>query len=163
MVFFKLLYRPSPGRRSFGASTAQQNNVFDAPIVIGLFERRAGPFLMDNLLLTKEVNAKLMEQYLADMGRTSNMDTLLRRGNLIESFGETVAQMHNKGIFQEDLRSGNVLARQEEQTWRFFFLDNERAKKLRRLTAWLRLKNLVQINIGQENIADTDRMRYFGK
>jgi tRNA A-37 threonylcarbamoyl transferase component Bud32 len=162
--FFKCFFRPSPAKRSFDASITLQNNGLDAPVVIGLFERRVGPFLIDSLLLTKEVkNAKSIVQCLADMSRTPSKDTLLRRRNLIECFGETVGQMHTKGIFPGDLRLGNVLVQQKERAWRFFFLDNERTKKVQRLPARLRLKNLVQINMFQENITDTDRMRFFRK
>jgi len=162
--FLKHLFRASPAKRSFRASIMLQNNGFDAPIVIGLFERRTGPFLIDNLLLTREVkNAKSIGQCLTDMSRTLRKDTLPRKRNLIECFGETVGQMHTKGIFHGDLRLGNVLVQQKEEAWRFFFIDNERTKKFQRLPTRLRLKNLVQINMFQENISDTDRMRFFRK
>ena len=162
--FLKRLFRPSPAQRSFRASIMLQNNGIYAPVVIGLFERRAGPFLIDNLLLTREVkNAKSIVQCLADMGRGLYKDTLLSKRNLIECFGENVGQMHTKGIFHGDLRLGNVLVQQKEEAWRFFFLDNERTKKFQKLSARLRLKNLVQINMFQENITDTDRMRFFRK
>jgi hypothetical protein len=46
--------------------------------------------------------------------------------------------------------------------WQFFFLDNERTRKLGLLPKRLRLKNLVQVNMLQsENITVTDRMRFF--
>jgi tRNA A-37 threonylcarbamoyl transferase component Bud32 len=162
--FLKRLFRPSPAKRSFRASIMLQNNGFDAPIITGLFERRTGPLLIDNLLLTGEVkNAKSMVQCLSDMSRTFCKDTLLRKRSLIECFGETVGKMHNKGIFHGDLRLGNVLVQQKKEAWRFFFLDNERTKKFQRLPARLRLKNLVQINMFQENIINTERMRFFRK
>jgi tRNA A-37 threonylcarbamoyl transferase component Bud32 len=162
--FLKRLFRTSPAKRGLSASITLQNNGLDAPVVIGLFERRAGPFLIDNILLTKEIkNARSIVQCLADISRSLRKDTLLRKRNLIECFGETVGRMHTKGIFHGDLRLGNVLVQQKEEAWRFFFIDNERTKKFQRLPARLRLKNLVQINMFQENISDTDRMRFFRK
>lgn len=162
--FLKHLFRASPAKRSFRASIMLQNNGHDAPIVIGLFERRTGSFLIENLLLTREVkNSKSLKRFLTDMSRNLCKDTLIRKRNLIECFGETVGQMHSKGIFHGDLRLGNVLVQQKEEAWRFFFIDNERTKKFRKLPARLRLKNLVQINMFQENISDTDRMRFFRK
>jgi tRNA A-37 threonylcarbamoyl transferase component Bud32 len=120
--------------------------------------------MVDNLLLTEEVkNAKSMVQCLTNMSRTLHKDTLLRKRSLIECFGKTIGQMHNKGIFHGDLRLGNVLVQQKEKGMRFFFLDNERTKKFQRLPARLRLKNLVQINMFQENIINADRMRFFRK
>jgi hypothetical protein len=70
--------------------------------------------------------------------------------------------MHAKGIFHGDLRLGNILARQEKNRWRFFFLDNERTRKFYRLPARLRLKNLVQVNMPPPAyMSNTDRMRFF--
>lgn len=162
--FFKHLFRPSPAKRSFDASIMLQKAGLDAPVVIGLFEKWVGPLLIHNLLLTKEVkNAKSIAQGLIEMSCTGGKDTLARRRNLIECFGETVGQMHAEGIFHGDLRLGNVLVQQKKTAWRFFFLDNERTKKFQRLSSRLRLKNLVQVNMFQENITNTDRIRFFRK
>lgn len=57
---------------------------------------------------------------------------------------------------------GNVLARREENSWRFFFLDNERTKKFDSLPFELRVKNLVQANMVRDgNLSNTGRMRFF--
>jgi hypothetical protein len=78
--------------------------------------------------------------------------------------------MHADGIFHGDLRPGNVLAWKEMDStgspqgdnWHFFFLDNERTKKFRKLPERLRLKNLVQINMFEPGeVSNTDRMRFF--
>jgi hypothetical protein len=162
--FLKHFFRPSPAKRSFNASFMLQKNELCTPIVIGLFERRIGPFLIDNLLLTKEVeDNELMWRCLTDMSRAPCKGALARKRNLIKRFGETVGQMHFRGIFHGDLRLGNVLVRQKNRDLQFFFLDNERTKKFKRLPARLRLKNLVQINMFREGITDTDRMRFFRK
>ena len=160
--FIKHLIRPSRARRAFNASLMLQNNAFDAPPVIGLFERRVGPFCSDNFLLTEEVeNAGSMVEILKDLCRNSDADTLARKRALIRAFGETVGQMHAEGIFHGDLRLGNVLVVQEEQKWRFFLIDNERTHKSHSLSARLRLKNLVQVNMFIHGISNTDRLRFF--
>ncbi|MCK4752570.1 MAG: hypothetical protein KAS75_03925 [Planctomycetes bacterium] len=162
--FFKHLFRSSPAKRSFDASIMLQKAGLDAPVVIGLFEKWAGPLLIHNLLLTEEVeNAKPIARGLIEMSHTGGKDTLARRRNLIECFGETIGQMHAEGIFHGDLRIGNILVQQEKTNWRFFFLDNERTKKFQRLSSRLRLKNLVQINMFQKNVTNTDRIRFFRK
>jgi GrpB-like predicted nucleotidyltransferase (UPF0157 family) len=139
-----------------------QSNGFDAPVVIGLFERRVGPVCSDNFLLTEEVeNARSMVEVLTDLCRNPDADMLARKRDLIGAFAETVGQMHAEGIFHGDLRLGNVLAVQEEKKWRFFFIDNERTQKFHSLPARLRLKNLVQINMFIHGISDTDRLRFF--
>ncbi len=160
--FLKQFFRPSRAKRAFNASIMLQKNGFDVPALVGLFERRIGPFLIEDLLITEDVeHAKPIVEYFRDIYRASDTDTLFCRRKLIKSFGETIGLMHAKGIFHGDLQLGNVFARQEESTWRFFFLDNERTKMFERLPARLRLKNLVQLNMFRENIHNTDRMRFF--
>jgi tRNA A-37 threonylcarbamoyl transferase component Bud32 len=158
----KHLFRPSRAMRAFNATLMLQENGFNAPALIGIFEKRAGPFCAGNLLLTEEVvNSRAMPQLLTDLNQGPRKDAFIRKRSLITAFGETIGQMHAKGIFHGDLRLGNVLVVYEEQKWRFFFIDNERTKKFRRLPDRLRLKNLVQINMFRDGISDTDRLRFF--
>lgn len=160
--FMKHLIRPSRARRAFDASLMLRNNGFDAPVVIGLFERRVGPFCSDNFLLTEEVaNARSMVEVLTDLRRDPAADARGRKRDLIRAFAETLGQMHAEGIFHGDLRLGNVLVVREEQKWRFFFIDNERTQKFHNLPSRLRLKNLVQVNMFIHGISNTDRLRFF--
>ena len=162
LEYVKHFFRPSRARRAFNATLTLHKNGFDAPAVVGLFERRPGPFCTDNLLLTEEVkNAGSMSQFLTDIYQNSGRDALVKKRALIEAFAKTIGQMHARNIFHGDLRLGNVLVVGEQQKWRFFFIDNERTKKFYRLPARLRLKNLVQINMFRSGITNTDRLRFF--
>lgn len=160
--FAKHLSRASRARRAFEASLMLQENGFDAPAVIGLFERRVGFSDIDNVLVTREVeNATPLFQLLRDVCRCSDAEALTDKRVLIRAFAQTIGQMHDRGIFHGDLRLGNVLAVKECQRWRFYFIDNERTKKFHQLPARLRLKNLVQINMFFDGISNTDRLRFF--
>jgi len=160
--FVKHLFRPSRAKRAFNATLMLQKNGFDAPVVVGLFEHRTGPFCTNNLLLTEGIeDSKSMQQLLTDICQNSGRDTSIDKRALIEAFGGITGQMHAKGIFHGDLRLGNVLVVRQEKKWRFFFIDNERTKKFYHLPARLRLKNLVQINMFQSGITNTDRLRFF--
>lgn len=162
MDFVKHLFRPSRARRAFNASLMLQKNGFDAPAVIGLFERRLGPFYTDNFLLTEDVDkAKSALQLLADICENSGKNTSVHKRTLITAFAKTIGQMHAKGIFHGDLRLGNVLVVKEGQNWRFFFIDNERTKKFYHLPDRFRLKNMVQVNMFQCGISNIDRLRFF--
>ena len=160
--FVKHLFRSSRARRAFNAALMLQKNGFDTPAVLGLFEHRTGPFYINNLLLTYEVeNSKTMPQLLTDICQNFAATAVVRKRDLIKTFGKTIGRMHAEGIFHGDLRLGNVLVVEEEQKWRFSFIDNERTKKFRRLPDRLRLKNLVQINMFRSGINDSDRLRFF--
>ncbi|MCK4789482.1 MAG: hypothetical protein KAV87_37420 [Desulfobacteraceae bacterium] len=160
--FVKHLFRASRGKRAFKASLMLEENGFDAPAVIALFELCLGPFRTDSLLLTSDVeNARSVPELFEDICRNSGKDALIRKRNLIRAFAETVGRLHAKGIFHGDLRLGNVLVREEGKIWRFFLIDNERTKKFYRLPTRLRLKNLVQVNMFRYGISRTDRLRFF--
>ncbi len=160
--FLKHIVRPSRARRAFNASMMLQKNGFDVPAVAGLFERRIGPFCMDNILLTEEVGSSgSIGQVLTEMSRDSGRNAAARKRSFINAFAETVGQMHSQGIFHGDLRLGNILVVEDRDNWRFFFLDNERTRKFYRLPCRLRLKNLVQVNMFRDGITNTDRMRFF--
>ena len=156
--FIKHFVRANRAERAFKAAEMLGENGFDVPAIIAMGQFRHGLYHTTNFLVTLEIeNAKQIHQFISD----SKLAARTRR-ELIRAFGQTVGQMHAKGIFHGDLRLGNILARQEKDRWRFFFLDNERTRKFRRLPGRLRLKNLVQVNMPPPAfVSNTDRMRFF--
>ncbi len=156
--FIKGFVRANRAERAFRASEMLCENGFDTPVIIAMGESGNGPLSTANFLITLEVeDAKQIHQFISD----SSLETRSRR-ELIRALGQTIGEMHAKGIFHGDLRLGNILVRQEKDHWRFFFLDNERTRKFYRLPGRLRLKNLVQVNMfPPASISNTDRMRFF--
>ncbi|MHC4356589.1 MAG: lipopolysaccharide kinase InaA family protein, partial [Planctomycetota bacterium] len=156
------LFHASRAKGAFNASLMLQQNGFETPAVIALFERRIGPLCTANSLLTEEVgNATSMAQLLRDMAEKCCEGTIANKRALVRAFADTVGRMHARNIFHGDLRLGNVLVVQEGREWRFFFIDNERTKKFHHLPARLRLKNLVQVSLFIHGITNTDRLRFF--
>ncbi len=161
MDFIKHIFRPSRARRAFFASLMLQKNGFDAPDVIGLFERRAGLLCTDNLFLTRDVTDALpLPKYLDKIRHQSGKTALAKKRAFIRAFAQTLGRMHNKGIFHGDLRLNNVLVVPDDPGEKLYFIDNERTKKKFRLPARLCLKNLVQLNMFRDGISNTDRMRF---
>jgi len=166
--FVKHFFRPSRARRALEAAFMLAENGFENPAVIAMGQCRFAFLTTRNFLATLEVeNGRSVYQMVrprfakATQGRQAH-HKLRERRLFIRAFGRTIGRMHADGIFHGDLRLGNMLARKEQDSWHFFFLDNERTKKFRRLPARLRLKNLVQINMFEPWLAsDTDRMRFF--
>ncbi len=155
----KHIFRPSRAKRAFQASLMLEVNGFTAPAVVAMGELKKGPFCSETFLVTVEVeNALPIHTYISDRSEKQ----LCAKRDLIRSLGRTIGRMHSMGIFHGDLRLGNILAKRELKTWKFFFLDNERTKKFCRLPARLRVKNLVQVNMfPPEMMTDTERMRFF--
>jgi serine/threonine protein kinase len=161
--FIKHLVRASRARRAFKATLILEKNVFEAPVVVAMGERKSSFFDRENFLVTLEVeNAKQIYKFIPDNSEKLTKEQLQDKCELIRAFGRTVGRMHAAGIFHGDLKLVNVLARQEKNGWRFFFIDNERTRKFYRLLPWLRLKNLVQLNMHRSPcLTNSDRMRFF--
>ena len=161
--FLKHLFRAGRAERAFKAALMLTQNSLDSPAVIAIGEHKAGLFNAGNFLVTLEVeNARRIYQFISDSPKNLTIEQLRNKRSLIRAFGQTVGKMHKAGIFHGDLRLGNVLARQDENGWQFFFIDNERTRKFYRLPNRLRLKNMVQINMYRTvAVTNTDRMRFF--
>lgn len=161
--FIKHLLRPSRARRAFKATLILEKNGFEAPAVVAMGEWKSDFFNRSNFLVTLEAeNTKQIYQFIPEGRENLTKEQLRAKRELIRAFGRTVGRMHAAGIFHGDLKLVNVLARQEKNGWRFFFIDNERTKKFYILPPWLRLKNLVQVNMPpRETISSTDQMRFF--
>jgi hypothetical protein len=161
--FIKHIFRASRARRAFEAALVLAERGFQTPIIIATGEFRYAFIGAENFLVTLGIeHAKPIYQFIASKQAELTKEQLRRERDLIRTFGRTVGKMHAAGIFHGDLRLGNVLAKQDNNGWRFFFLDNERTREFRRLPARLRLKNLVQVNMFCSNaITKIDRMRFF--
>lgn len=160
--FIKHLVRASRARRAFKATLMLEKNGFEAPVVVAVGECKTDFFNKSNFLVTLEAeDTKQIYQFIPESLQNFTKKQLQDKRELIRAFGRTIGKMHVKGIFHGDLRLGNVLARQEKNGWRFFFIDNERTRKFYRLLPWLRLKNLVHVNMHRSPcLTNSDRMRF---
>ena len=161
--FIKHLCRPSRAKRAFRAKLMLAENNFEAPTIVAIGECRSTFFCRASFLVTLEIeNVKPARQLLLEGMDSTTTEQLRAKRRQLRAFGQAVGRMHNSGIFQGDLRLGNPLARNDGTSWRFFFLDNERTRKFRRLPHRLRVKNLVQVNMFPPlQMSNTDRMRFF--
>jgi len=159
----KHLLRPSRAKRAFNATQMLKQNGFKAPAIIAMGERKCSLFNTENFLLTLEVeNAKRIYEIIPKSGSNSTAEQMRDKREWIRALGRTVGRMHKGGIFHGDMRLGNVLGRKNKDGRQFFFLDNERTKKFRRLPFRLRVRNLVQLNMYRTKaVTDSDRMRFF--
>ncbi len=161
--FVKHLLRANRAERAFKAAIMLGENGLDSPEVVATGRLRYGPLCRTSFLVTREIeNARAVYTYPNEDWPAQANGTAHDKREFIRALGSTIGRMHAAQIFHGDLRAGNIFAEKSEGNWRFYFLDNERTKKFRRLPQRLRLKNLVQINmlIGPA-ITRSDRMRFF--
>jgi len=155
--------RASRAKRAVKASLMLGAEGFLAPGILAFGERRAFVITKSCFLATWEVSeAKPVYMLLVeDLGIDQSVALLHARRDLIRTLGEAIGRLHRRGIVHGDLRSGNILARQEHGCWQVFFLDNERTRRWPWLPVRLRLKNLVQANMIAQGVTTTDRFRFF--
>lgn len=158
----KHFFRPSRAERAFTAALMLEENGLCSPEIVAAGRFSVLTFCKRTFLLTKEVGrSHPVYSYFSDIWSVSASQTSVEKRNFIKQLAATVGKMHACGIFHGDLRAGNILARDSGDKWRFYLLDNERTKKFKCLPDRLRVKNLVQLNMLQEGVNQTDRIRFF--
>ena len=153
----------SLANRAHKAETMLAQNGFDVPVTIAIGESISGLFHSESFSVTLGIeNTKRAVDIARQTREITTPEQLAGFRDLVHNFGRTIGKMHAKRIFHGDLRFGNVLLRPEGASWRFFFIDNVRTKKFVLLPFWLRVKNLVQLNLSACGfLSRTDRMRFF--
>ena len=163
LASLKSLIFGSLAKRSHKAEMMLSQNGFDVPVTIAIGESHSGLFHSESFSVTLGIeNTKRAIDIARQTREMVTPDQLAAQRDMVKNFGRTIGKMHANGIFHGDLRFGNVLLRPEGVSWRFFFVDNTRTKKFVLLPFWLRIKNLVQLNISASSFfSRTDRMRFF--
>jgi hypothetical protein len=161
----KSLIFGSLAKCAYKAEIMLAKNGFDVPVTIAIGESGSGLFHSESFSVTLGIeNTKRAIDIARQIREIATPEQLAGHRDMIRNFGKTIGKMHAKGIFHGDLRFGNVLLRPEGASWRFFFIDNVRTKKFILLPFWLRVKNLVQLNLSASDfLSRTDRMRFFTK
>lgn len=156
----KALFRPSRAARAAYGAILLEKAELHAPQTVAVLEKRFGPIIFENVLVTKEVkDAHSVNEYFGKIWKRSPNKNSRDRHEMAKQLAEYIAKMHNAGIVHGDLRAGNILARKTETAWQFSLLDNERTKKVGTVNRELTIKNLVQVNMHFE-YHRTDRIRF---
>ncbi len=157
----KLLFRPSRAKRAFDAGMMLEKHGLHTPQMVAFLQKKDGVSHAEDILITQEMtNAAALSVILGSNESNLGPITVKDKRTMVAELGGAIGQMHKVGISHGDLRGGNVFVTQESDGWRFIFIDNERTVNYLILPFWLRIKNLVQLNMHQANISATDRMRF---
>lgn len=162
----KHLVRPGRAMRNHTASILLTRHGFLCPRVIatacyrpwalGLPGLRDLPCCSASSTVSLEVtHTASLEPYFYGLKNTT------RKNAFLHALGLEVGRLHRANIFHGDLRTGNVLVQEEQDTWRFWLLDNERTRRFMRLPRRQRVRNLVQIHLFVKQLSHTDRWRFF--
>jgi len=159
----KDLVRESRAERSFRAGLMlQESGVHTPAIAAMLLKRSVCGVRRRNILVTEEMrDARALNTLFVEAIAPGKQAALRPSRDMIAQLGRTIGRMHAMNICHGDLRGGNVFVAGQGADSVFYFIDNERTVRCRRLPARLRIKNLVQLNMLQYGIGAADRMRFF--
>jgi hypothetical protein len=160
-----VLFRKSRAMRAWsGGRTILDHGLLTAtPVCVG--ERRDWGIVNRNFLVTEAIPDALdigcfITKKFQSYGEFQN---IIEKRKFIYQCGRTIGKMHHLGIFQGDLRAGNIIIQEARARPLIInLIDNERTRIYRKLPDRKRLKNLVQVNmVLNPEITRADRVRFF--
>ena len=158
--YAKYFVLTSRAQKAFRASLMLEGNGIMAPKPLALMEKKYGPFCIDSILIIRDVpDSMQLSEKLHSLSSDLFINTLKKKRMMIREFGKVVGEMHKKGIMHGDLRLRNVLVQEKAEKLLFWFIDNERTKRIDRFSSRHARKNLVQIYV-RVQVSNTDRMRF---
>lgn len=113
-------------------------------------------------LFSTAVAGSGVTQWLGKELAAGQAETLHLRRALLSQLGEFVGRLHAAGFIHGDLRTSNVLADRDGDTFSFSLIDNERNIQCQPAAGRNVLRNLMQLNMLVPSVvSNTDRMRFF--
>ena len=71
-------------------------------------------------------------------------------------------RLHDSGVYHGDLKANNIIVKESNDTWNFFYLDLDWVWFKKWLTLRKKIKNLSQLNASLPHcITYTDRLRFY--
>ncbi len=152
-----LLFR-SRALKSWRAANGLAVRGLQTPRPLAMVEKRLGPLVLGSYYICRwEGLAPELNTYIRKRGWTES-----EKKNFMRSLARTIAGLHAAGVYHGDLKSNNILVRENDHSWDFLFVDLDRVSFSRPLTFERRANNLAQINASVAAVITLrDRLRFF--
>lgn len=154
----------SRARRNWIAARALRVRGIPTPDALALVEYRSGLLLKRSLLFTRYVEAahELNAYVLSRYGGALSSATRQEKKRFIQTLAELIRDMHARGIYHADMKSNNILVREDGDAWKLFIIDLDRVRFRKSLSFKQRANNLAQINASVADcITPADRILFF--
>ncbi|MBM4311525.1 MAG: hypothetical protein FJ119_11355 [Deltaproteobacteria bacterium] len=128
------------------------------PQPLAMIEKRFGPLIRESYYICRwDTRAPELNAYIK-----ARQWTQADKNKFMRCLAETVAGLHARGIYHGDLKSTNILVRENDSSWDFLFIDLDRVSFSRPLTFERRANNLAQINASVAAVITLrDRLHFF--
>jgi len=156
------LFPPAPDKTGLVPGPCGEG--IPTPDALALVEYRSGLLSKRSLLFTRYVDGarELNEYVLSRYGGALSPATRQQKKRFIQALAELIRDMHAKGIYHADMKSNNILVREDGDAWKLFIIDLDRVRIRKSLSFTQRANNLAQINASVAAcITPADRILFF--
>jgi len=163
LCLIKNIFRNSAGRKAWIAGNGLSVYGFNSARPLALIEKKMLGIVTDSYLIMEDATHSLeMDRYiLKNFHGKSSPGELKRKRTFISDFAKTIAKMHSQNIFHSDLKTCNIMVKEEGKSFDFIFLDFDKVTFNEDINIQKRIKNLTQINLSTPGcITFTDRFRF---
>jgi hypothetical protein len=154
------LHKPSRARHTFEFEEHLRRDGFLTAEPIALIEKKRFGLAIESALIFKEIpNAHHTYQYINQPEYGINQDLMLRR-RLIASLGAEIGRFHKQGNFHGDMHTGNIFTQNIDDSFRFFWIDNEEGRNFPTLPQSKKVNDLDHSNRLNYSIPPRDVLRF---
>ncbi|GEM_PF-487113 len=155
----KGLFRRTQGLRAFCNGQLLQDRGIAAAQPLALIRHRHRGLIRVEWIIMEVIPAALeLDRHI--LKRIQNNWTRAERNRLVRSLARVIGQMHSKGIFHSDLKTCNILVREDSDPG-FSLVDYDDITVTHTVPRKRRIKNLVQIFLSTPIAMNApDRMRF---
>jgi hypothetical protein len=156
---WKRIIRVPKGRRAWTVGNLLVSRGLCSGKPLAYVERRKYGILFEGLYITESVaEDRELDRYLLHRFQDHSGHEWRR---FIQAFGRWVGSLHRAGIYHRDLKTCNILVREEAGKWRFTLIDLEDVAFEAAIGIERIVRNLVQINCSvPKSISVGDRLRF---
>ncbi|RMF81953.1 MAG: hypothetical protein D6744_06560, partial [Planctomycetota bacterium] len=155
------LFPPSRARRGWRIGHALLNRNIPAAMPLALLERRAGPFVLDQMLVTELIPdaLDLPRHFQRERADRSRRSWSRHKRALAEAIGRFVRTLHDRGFVHRDCKAENILVAPGP---RLYWIDFDGIRLRRRVGRADRLAAMARLHVSlldSPYVSITDRAR----
>jgi len=159
-IFFK-----TRARKCWIASRGLTVRGVATPRALVLLEEKSLYIQKKNMLFTEFIDhaLELNDFVRKEFGGQLSPESSEKKIKFVKECGQAIRKLHEKNIYHADLKSNNILVREEEGgSWTFYFVDLDRVDFDHQLSFKQKVNNLAQINASiADCIRPSDRLKFF--
>lgn len=157
-------FRSSPARRAWLAAHGLMALHFLTPKPFALFEEKRFARIKKSFVIMEDVSHCLTCNTYVSENFSDPYDKAIlgKKKGFISRLALSFRHLHESGVYHGDLKANNIMVKESQDTWDFFYLDLDRVSFHTEIPVKKKVKNLSQLNASIPHcITYTDRLRFY--